>query len=152
MQKRDAVAVRTGARLLIDEIETLRAAFLEGSDQIGNAIGNVVQPRAPLREEARDRRFFVQRLEQLDSAGPTADEHDADALRIDPLGRGTSGAQKGFVVWQCGGDRWDGDCHVIEDSFHSQLPAGFLRRWGGKLTRPWRCSHDVAPREKSTRE
>src|SRR6266498_4521865 len=68
VQEGDARAADARARLLVDE---LQAALTQGGQRglhVGDLVGDVMQPRAALGQEAPDRRLLAQRAQELDVA------------------------------------------------------------------------------------
>src|SRR5690606_8135253 len=98
----------------------------KGGVDVGHTVGDVMQPRTTLLEEARDGGVRAQRLEQFDRRWAAADEHDPDALRLDGLGQGPHSAQQGFVVRKNVVDRWNRDRDMVQYTFHGLLPGRFL--------------------------
>ncbi|HEY0303712.1 MAG TPA: hypothetical protein VGC44_02010 [Longimicrobiales bacterium] len=118
VQERDAVSPCARAGLLIDQADARRGQSLECSFEVGDAVRDVVQPRAALIQKFLDSRIRRRRLEQLDSAGAGANEGDVDFLALDALDPGTGGLGQEFEKWKrCGYGRYR-NRNVIEWKFH----------------------------------
>jgi hypothetical protein len=70
-------------RTLVDEICTCTGEFRECGGKVAHLIGDVVHPRATLRQEAPHRCVLVERLEELDAAAADTHGRRADALIFD---------------------------------------------------------------------
>lgn len=96
MEERDAMAVSARAWRSVDQLEAALLERAESGDDVGDTIGDVVQPGAALFEEAADGGVRSEGLEQLQAALPGTHEAELDALRFDPLAAGTAAAAGGF--------------------------------------------------------
>ncbi len=87
MQERDAGAVGAMTNPWLDDLDALVLGTAQCCRKIGSREANVVYSGSAAREEAGDRRVFIERLEQFDTTGRLAEEHDSDSFRGN-LGRG----------------------------------------------------------------
>ena len=88
-----------GARLLVDQADAGRRQAAQRSLDIGDAIGDVVQPGPTPVEEFLDGRIRAARLQQLDTRCARADKCDVYLLRLDVLDAGTGRVREEFEYW-----------------------------------------------------
>lgn len=82
MQEGDSLALGADARLFIDELQPGLAAPLERRVEIVDGKANVVNSGTALRDEARDRRIRVIRLEELHQGLAGRETRDARAIGV----------------------------------------------------------------------
>jgi hypothetical protein len=78
----DEVAAGTGTGHLVDQLEAGFATLCEGGADIGDAVGNVVETRAALRQELADGTIGPGGGEQFDQLLATADQRRLGALVV----------------------------------------------------------------------
>ena len=108
------MTVSAGAGLTVDELHSALLQRPQGGLEIGNTVGDVMEPGPPLRQETADGGVGRERLEELQLAVSGADETDINALGRDALARGTAGTCHGFEGRKGVVDGRDGDGDVVE--------------------------------------
>lgn len=115
-----------GARLTVDELHPALLQRPESGLEIGNTVGDVMEPGAPPGQEAADGSVGRERLEELQLAVSGADETEIHALGLDALAPGTAGTCHGFEGRKGVVDGRDGDGDVVE----GQPPEGVVGTGG----------------------
>ncbi len=85
MHEGDLEAEQAVPRLGVDQLGTLLGEICECGPHVRHLVGDVVHPRAALREEPPDGRVFGERSEQLDAARAEANGRRLDALLLHAL-------------------------------------------------------------------
>lgn len=81
MQESNARTVGAMTNPWLDDLDTLIFGTAQRRRKIRGRQTDVVYPGSTMRKEPGDRRVFVERLEQFDSTGRLAEEHDSDSFR-----------------------------------------------------------------------
>ena len=112
MQKGNAAAAGAAARRFIDEAVAGGAGAGQRGIQIGDAVADVVDPRAALGQEPGDRAVRIARLEQLDVDVAEREAHDRRAVGRLRVARVET--QHVAIEWQGVGNARDRDADVGE--------------------------------------
>ncbi len=124
MQKCDAPAVRTGARLGIDQPHARGGEGTQPGFEVGHTQRHVVQAGAAPGKEARDGGIVGVGRDQLDPAIARAEEDDVDALVGHALGSAGLGAGEKLESGNGGRQIRYGDRYVIYGVFQLRHRAG----------------------------
>ena len=112
----------SSARDAVHELDPLAREPRERAGQIVDDVTDVVKRRfGMLRDEPRDTRVLIRRLDELYSLVPVPEKHDANALvreLVDRIGRKPEGVSK---EWERLFDSLHGDRDVVQRSeLHSR--------------------------------
>src|SRR3954452_14244269 len=129
VDERHARVADPHAGRLVDEPQAAVAQVGEGRLDVGDAIGDVVQPRPAAGEETADRRVGLarQRPQQLDVAGPDVEQDRLDTLLLDDLAMRERHAVRPLVQRDGGVEVVDGDADVVDLGEHAAPES----RWPG---------------------
>jgi hypothetical protein len=97
MNEGDLEPEETQVRLRVDQLGTLLHEIGEGGANVVHLVGDMVHPRASLREKPADRRVVAERGEELDAALADADRRRLDTLRFDALAMLEPAAEQALV-------------------------------------------------------
>ena len=84
MHERDLETEHPAPWRRVDQLGAARRELGERRADVVHLVGDVVNPRATLREEAADGRVVAERSKELDAAVADADRRGLDALVLDP--------------------------------------------------------------------
>ena len=119
MNEGDQRAFGAGPRALVDQPGAARLQLRQRGGDVLDAEGDVVQPRAALLHERRDRRVGRGRFEQLEAGFADRHEVRAHALRWHLFRRFDLQAERVAVERERGVEILHRDADVIEDGFHT---------------------------------
>jgi hypothetical protein len=97
MDEGDLEAEHAAARRLVDQLGAGVRELREGGADVLDLVGDVVHPRAALREEAADGRVLVEGSQQLEPALSDANERRLDALLVHTLAMLDPGTEEALV-------------------------------------------------------
>src|SRR4051794_22669431 len=140
VDERHARVADAHAGRLVDEPQAAVAQVREGRLDVGDAVGDVVQPRPAAGEEAADRRVGLQRRQQLDVAGTDVEQDRLDALLLDDLAMRERHAVGPLVQRDGGVEVVDGDADVVDLGEHA-APESRWPRPGSARGRPLAGAH-----------
>ena len=120
MDERDERAFGAGTRLLVDQLDAARLELRQRGANVVDAQRDVMEARAALLDELRDRRLGRGRLEQLRGSDcwPTGTKCARTCCDAHLLGRLDLEPERVAIERERGGEILHGDADVIEDSFH----------------------------------
>src|SRR4051794_18548049 len=119
VQEGNARVADARARGVVDELQAAVAQRVERSVDVGDAVGDVVQPRPAGREEATDGAVGLQRPQQLHVAVADVEQDRLDALGLDDLAVGELQAVRLLVQRDRGVEVLDGDPDVVDVGEHA---------------------------------
>jgi hypothetical protein len=120
MKERDPAVTDPAPGLLVDQPEPAGPALLEHLGNVRAAIGRVVEPGAPFREEAPDRGVLAKRPKQLDMGIADSKERRLDALLGDRLAVLQWHAKALRIELDCGIEILHGDAEMIDCLKHGE--------------------------------
>jgi hypothetical protein len=127
MDEGDLEAEHAAAGRLVDQLGARAREMREGGREVLDLVGDVVHPRAALREEAADGRVLAERAQQLEPARSDADERSLDALLLDARPLLDPSAEEALVRVERTVEILDGETDVMHRARRLHLAIVFER-------------------------